>query len=55
MEKRIHAFTDDALGNLDATGVAKAIAKKEISVEEAIAAAPYRVEKVNPAPNAIVM
>ena len=55
MGKRIHAFTDDALGNLDATGVAEAIAKKEISVEESIEAAIHRSEKVNPALNAIVM
>ena len=55
MGKRIHAFTDDALGNLDATGVAEAIAKKEISVEESIEAAIARSEQVNPALNAIVM
>lgn len=55
MSKRSNAFTDDALGNLDATGVAEAIAKKEISVAEAVEAAIQRSEKVNPDLNAIVL
>ncbi|MGB1318452.1 MAG: amidase, partial [Flavobacteriales bacterium] len=53
MNKKVTAFTDDALGNLDATGVAEAIAKKEISVEEATEAAIARAEKVNPQLDAI--
>ncbi len=53
MNKKITAFTNDALGNLDATGVAEAIAKKEISVEEATEAAIARAEKVNPNLDAI--
>ncbi len=53
MNKRTNAFTNDALGNLDATGVAQAIAKKEISVTEAVEAAIQRSEKVNPALDAI--
>ncbi|MFM1874604.1 MAG: hypothetical protein RL266_341 [Bacteroidota bacterium] len=55
MSKRSNAFTDDALGNLDATGVAQAITKKEISVAEAIEAAIQRSEKVNGDLNAIVL
>ncbi len=55
MNKRISAFTDDALGNLDATGVAQAIADKKISVDEAIESAISRSEKVNPDLNAIVI
>ena len=55
MGKRISAFTDDALGKMDATGVAEAIAKKEISVEEATEAAISRAEKVNGELNAIAV
>ncbi|MCF8275536.1 MAG: amidase [Flavobacteriales bacterium] len=55
MNKRVNAFADDALGNLDATGVAEAIAKKEISVQEAIEAAIKRSEKVDPDLNAIIV
>ncbi|XP_065199054.1 putative amidase AmiC [Sycon ciliatum] len=53
MTNRINAFTDDALGNLDATGVAEAIAQKKISVQEAVEAAIQRAEKVNPNLDAI--
>jgi amidase len=53
MGKRINAFTDDVLGTLDAVGVAKAIAKKEISAAEAAEAAIARSEKVNAELNAI--
>lgn len=55
MNKRINAFTNDALGTLDATGIAEAIANKEISVQEAIEAAIKRSEKVNPELNAIII
>ncbi len=50
---RIHAFTDDALGELDAVGVAAAIAAGTISAREATEAAIARAEAVNPALNAI--
>ena len=50
---RIHAFTDDALGDLDAVGVAAAIAAGTISAREAAEAAIARAEAVNPALNAI--
>lgn len=55
MSKRISAFSDDALGTLDAVGVAEAIAKKKISVEEATEAAIARAEKANGELNAIVL
>ncbi|HNI80475.1 MAG TPA: amidase [Rhodocyclaceae bacterium] len=44
----VSAFTDDALGDLDATGVAEAIRAGRISREEAVEAAIARTEKVNP-------
>ena len=53
MENRVSAFTNDALGDLDATGIAEAIRKKEISVQEATEAAIQRAEKVNPSLDAI--
>jgi amidase len=55
MEKKISAFTDDALGTLDATGIAEAIAKGSISAIEATEAAIARAEKVNGPLNAIVV
>lgn len=44
---RLHAFTDDALGQLDAVGVAEAIADGEISAGEALEASIARIERVN--------
>ena len=55
MNKRINAFTDDALGNLDAVAVAAAIKNKTVSVAEVTEAAIARAEKVNGALNAIVL
>ena len=46
---RVHAFRDDALGELDATGVAESIAKGEISAAEAVEAAIARIESIDPA------
>lgn len=53
MSKQISAFTNDALGTLDATAVAQAIAKRDVSVEEVTEAAIARAESVNPALDAI--
>lgn len=53
-QKKISAFCDDALGELDATGVAEKISRKDISAAEAVEAAMARANKVNPALNAIV-
>ncbi|MBI1289124.1 MAG: amidase [Flavobacteriales bacterium] len=52
--KKVHAFTDDALGKDDATALADRIKKKEISAEESVAAAIARAQSVNPQINAIV-
>ncbi|EAQ00769.1 amidase [Janibacter sp. HTCC2649] len=49
----VSAFTDDALGTDDATGVAERIASGEISSAEAVDAAIARVEAVNGALNAV--
>jgi amidase len=43
---RVHSFTDDALGDHDATGVAARIASGEISAAEAVDAAIARLERV---------
>jgi amidase len=43
----IHAFADDALGHLDAVGLAAAIAAREVSREEIIAATIERVQRVD--------
>ncbi len=45
--RRVSAFTDDALGTLDATGVAEEIRAGRISAEEAVDAAIARVESVD--------
>ena len=49
----VHAFGDDALGDLDATGVAERLARAEISALEATEAAIDRIERVNPDLNAM--
>jgi amidase len=49
----IHAFTDDALGDLDAVGVAAAISSGQISAREATEAAIARIERVNPQLNGV--
>lgn len=55
MSKTIHAFSNDALSDFDATGLSEAIATKKISVQESIEAAIQRSEKVNPELNAIIL
>lgn len=52
--KKIHAFSDDALGEMDATGIAARIKLKEISPKEVVEASIARAQKVNPEINAIV-
>jgi amidase len=53
MTTRVHAFGDDALGDLDTVGVAAAIADGTISAREAAEAAIARAGAVNPVLNAI--
>lgn len=54
LNKKVHAFSADALGNDDAVGIAERIKRKEITSEEAVAAAVNRAQQVNPQINAIV-
>ena len=50
---RVHAFTDDVLGELDGVGLAALISRGEVSALEATQAAIKRVQQVNPALNAV--
>ena len=51
--RRVHAFGDDALGDLDAVGVADALRAGRISRAEVIEAAIARTEAVDPALNGL--
>ncbi|MCW2832041.1 MAG: amidase, partial [Aeromicrobium sp.] len=53
MTSRVHAFRDDALGDLDSVGVAAAVAGGEVSAREVAEAAIARAALVNPTLNAI--
>ena len=46
MTQRVHAFTDDALGDLDAVGLAEQLSAGRVSPAEVVEAAIARVEKV---------
>ena len=50
---RIHAFGDDALGDLDAVGLVEALRAGTVSAAELIEAAIARTEAVNPALNGL--
>ena len=50
---RVHAFGDDALGDLDAVGLVARIQAREVSVAEVVEAAIARVERVDPQLNAV--
>jgi amidase len=52
---RVHAFTDDALGEHDAVGLAEEIRAGRVSALEAVEAAIARVEAVNPELNGLVV
>jgi amidase len=45
---RVHAFGDDALGDLDAVGLVSRIQAREVAVTEVVAAAIARAERVAP-------
>ncbi|MFD7076047.1 amidase [Nocardioides sp. NPDC059952] len=45
---RVHAFTDDVLGTLDAVGVADALRRGDFSTLEAVEASIARIESVDP-------
>ena len=49
-----HSLTNDALGNLDATALAKKIKNKELKASEVVAASIARAKNINPDINAIV-
>jgi amidase len=53
MTERVHAFTDDALGEHDATALAGLVAAKEVSPAELAAAAVTRAERVQPVLNGV--
>lgn len=49
----VHAFGDDALGDLDAVGLAEAVRTGQVSAAEVVEAAIARTEAVNPALNGV--
>jgi amidase len=51
--RRVHAYGDDALGDLDAVGLAEAIRTGKVSRPDVVEAAIARTEAVNPALNAL--
>jgi amidase len=51
--QRVHAFGDDALGDLDATGVADALRAGQVSRADVVEAAIARTEAVNPELNGL--
>jgi amidase len=52
-DHRIHAFGDDALGDLDAVGVVEALHAGQVSIPEVVEAAIARAERVQPTLNGI--
>src|SRR5690242_15162042 len=51
--RRVHAFSDDAIGELDAVALADAIKSGRLTRAEAVEAAIERTEAVNPALNGL--
>ena len=52
--RRVHAFGDDALGDLDAVGLSEAVRAGRVGRTDVVEAAIARVEAVNPALNGLV-
>ena len=50
---RVHAYSDDALGDLDAVGLVTAIQEGEVSIPEVVDAAIARAERLQPDLNAL--
>lgn len=50
---RVHAFGDDALGDLDAVGMTRALARQQVSVGELVEAAIARLQRIQPAVNGL--
>ncbi|WP_375000231.1 amidase [Aeromicrobium sp. CTD01-1L150] len=55
MSRRVHAFNDDALGDLDAVGVAAAVSAGDITAVQAVEAAIARIEQVEGVLNGLVV
>jgi amidase len=52
---RVHAFTDDALGDLDAVGLTEALTAGRVSIPEVVEAAIARTEQVDSSLNAVAV
>mgnify|MGYP002633429918 CR=1 FL=1 len=52
--KKIHGFTNDVIGDLDATALAALIKNKSVTAEEVVQASINRAKAINPHLNAIV-
>jgi len=52
---RLHAFADDALGDLDAVGLVAALAAGQVSIPQVVEAAIARTERVAPTLNAVAV
>jgi amidase len=52
---RVHAFADDALGDLDAVGLVEALAARRVSIPEVVEAAIARTEQVSPVLGALAV
>ena len=52
--KKVHSYTNDVLGDLDATALAELIRSKAVSAEEIVQASINRAKIINPQLNAIV-
>src|SRR4029077_17835831 len=50
---RVHAFADDALGDLDAVGLTEALAARRVSIPEVVEAAIARTQRGDPRLNAV--
>jgi amidase len=50
---RVHAYLDDALGDLDAVGLVEALAARRVSIPEVVEAAIARTRQVDPRLNAV--
>ena len=51
--RRVHAFSDDALGDRDAVGLVEALHAGEVLVPEVVEAAIDRAQQVDPQLNAV--
>jgi amidase len=52
---RVHAYADDALGDLDAVGLTEALAARRVSIPDVVEAAIARTERVDPQLGAVAV